>query len=160
MSQSWQIKSRRKSEKTELLEKAVPFFLEYFPGDIFKESTFEINLISGSLEDSDSRADCYFHSEDNLIEINIDLSFSKYSLVRSLAHEMVHAKQYVLKELVDIDYDRFKWKKRTYKYDEIDYWDREYEMEAYARECAMMYKFIIKHELQNEKWVKTALKYN
>lgn len=67
------------------------------------------------------------------IELNRRRVKSYTAIVRALAHEMVHVKQYATKELrFHADYGL--WKGRRYRYADYDYYDYPWEIEAYGRE--------------------------
>jgi len=55
-----------------------------------------------------------------------------------LAHEMVHVKQYVRKEL---DYKMCTWKSKPIDPDEMDYYDRPWEAEAFALQDVLLAKY-------------------
>jgi hypothetical protein len=53
----------------------------------------------------------------------------------SLAHEMVHVKQYARKELKDYARsNKVKWKKRVFMLDKVEYWSSPWEKEAYKKD--------------------------
>lgn len=55
-----------------------------------------------------------------------------------LAHEMVHVKQYVRKEL---DYKMSTWKSAPVDPDEMDYYDRPWEIEAFELQNVLVAKY-------------------
>lgn len=57
-------------------------------------------------------------------------------IITSLAHEMVHVKQYVKNELVDLvstDFNVAVFKNKKYNLNKIPYFDQPWEIEAYGR---------------------------
>ena len=63
-------------------------------------------------------------------------------IVQTLAHEMVHVKQFAKGEIYDHKYRRtFKWGKETYNVDTCDYWDLPWEIEAFGREIGLFARF-------------------
>ena len=62
-------------------------------------------------------------------------------MIQNLAHEMVHAKQYLKKEL---NMENRKWKGRVYKSKENDPWDMKlpWEKEAYKVEKVLYKNYI------------------
>lgn len=61
----------------------------------------------------------------------------------SLAHEMVHLKQYVVGELSDATLrSNAKWKKEELNEEEIHYYDLPYEIEAFGRERGLYIRFL------------------
>jgi hypothetical protein len=77
-----------------------------------------------------------------LIEINKKLGGK--SILSTLAHEMVHIKQFVYCETNE---DLSKWKDVHIDSDVIDYYDLPWEIEAYGKEQGLFYKFVVKEKL-------------
>jgi hypothetical protein len=74
--------------------------------------------------------------------IDIDLAnVTRTEMIQNLAHEMVHAKQYLKKEL---NMENRKWKGRVYKSKENDPWDMKlpWEKEAYKVEKVLYKNYI------------------
>jgi hypothetical protein len=85
-------------------------------------------------------------------EIEIDSSLCKKSLLRALAHEMVHVKQYATGQLKDyVNNNDTLWEGKTYKGDRDgdEYWTSPWEIEAYGREVGLYVLF--KRHLIREK---------
>ena len=75
--------------------------------------------------------------------IKLDSTMSIRDILITLAHEMVHVKQWAKDEMYDY-YNtpkmvRFKGEKMHY--DEVDYWDYPWEIEAYGREMGLFIRF-------------------
>jgi len=72
-------------------------------------------------------------------------------LLRALAHEMVHVKQYVMGELTYRTHGMV-WKKVTYAPDNIfDYFETPFEIEAYGREKGLLVAFLARwSEIEEE----------
>ena len=64
------------------------------------------------------------------------IALTKDELAANLAHELVHAKQYIFDEINAVDYT---WKSNDYS--ECDYWDQPWEVEAYHREKVLTKKY-------------------
>ena len=77
-----------------------------------------------------------------LIEINAGLSAA--DILKCIAHEMVHVKQYVYGETNET---LTRWKGSLIT--ESDYWTEPWEIEAYGRECGLFTKFAVKEKLWN-----------
>lgn len=76
--------------------------------------------------------------------IELDTKQSKASQLKTLAHEMVHVKQYAKGELADLDRQRkIKFNKKKYS-TETFYWLQPWEIEAYGYEYGLyrMYRGI------------------
>lgn len=57
--------------------------------------------------------------------------------ITGLAHELVHVKQYLNKELLELPYGAM-WHGKVYPLDDIDYLDEPWEVEAFGREVLLM----------------------
>lgn len=77
-----------------------------------------------------------------LIEINRKLGGK--SILSTLAHEMIHIKQFVYCETNEC---LSKWKDDHIDSDSIDYYDLPWEIEAYGREQGLFSKFVVKEKL-------------
>lgn len=76
---------------------------------------------------------------------NIKLSKSIKNLrkiIQTLAHEMVHVKQFAKGEIYDHKFRRtFKWGKQIINVDTHDYWDLPWEIEAFGKELGLYVRF-------------------
>ena len=68
-------------------------------------------------------------------EIEVDRNMRQRPLLETVAHEMVHVKQYAKGELTE-----GKWQGKLINPDE-DYWDRGYEIEAHGREIGLFIRW-------------------
>ena len=77
-------------------------------------------------------------------------------IVQTIAHEMVHVKQFAKGEIYDHKFRRtFKWGKQVINVDTHDYWDLPWEIEAYGKEVGLFVRFkeffdITNRELERE----------
>ena len=78
-----------------------------------------------------------------LIELDASMKHSFEQILTWLAHEMVHLKQFVRRELCDYENLRVQWKSKTYG-KELTYEDQPWEKEAYRLEDTLYEEF--------EKW--------
>ena len=77
-----------------------------------------------------------------IIELKSDVGASE--ILRTLAHEMVHMKQYVNGEL---DAAMTVWRGNKIDSDKIDYYSQPWEMEAFAKEVGLFNHFCAKEKL-------------
>jgi hypothetical protein len=77
-----------------------------------------------------------------LIEIHPGLGAP--SILEVLAHEMVHVKQYLTGQTND---QLNSWMGKRVNYEQTDYWDQPWEIDAHGRESGLITKFAIKEEL-------------
>jgi len=74
--------------------------------------------------------------------IRVDANMNKRRTMITLAHEMVHAKQYARGEMRDMmrrEYTR--WHKEPVDTDNTNYWDLPWEIEAHGRETGLYERF-------------------
>jgi hypothetical protein len=79
------------------------------------------------------------HLEDNDYEVEIKRSLPMREMLTTLAHELVHVKQYVKGEMPDV-------------ITEGDYWDRPHEIEAHGRELGLFIRWCESNKLGHKKW--------
>lgn len=77
-----------------------------------------------------------------LIEIHPGIGVRK--ILETLAHEMVHVKQYALNEL---NADLTSWCDKKVDSNNLEYWLQPWEIDAFGREPGLLYKYVTKHML-------------
>jgi hypothetical protein len=77
-------------------------------------------------------------------EIEINSSIGAAEILKTIAHEMAHVKQYVYCETNDT---LTKWKDKRVDSDTIDYWVQPWEIEAHGYELGLFQMFAIKEKL-------------
>lgn len=82
-------------------------------------------------------------------EIELDRSLSQRKLLETLAHEMVHVKQYARRELHPVNDT---WCGKTYNPKKTSYWDLPWEIEAHGRELGLFIRWAEKNNLATKKW--------
>lgn len=82
--------------------------------------------------------------DDNEFEIDIKRTLRMRDMLTTLAHEMVHVKQYVKGELTQTNEQ------------DIPYWDRPSEIEAHGREIGLFITWAEKERLGHHKWTRTS----
>ena len=80
------------------------------------------------------------HLDDNDFEIEIKRTLKLRAMLTTLAHELIHVKQYVYG-----DYDDEAEEK-------MDYWDKPSEIEAHGREVGLFIRWAEKNRLSHNKW--------
>lgn len=82
-----------------------------------------------------------------VIDIDTELPAEKYMI--TLFHEMVHVKQFALREMDQLDKPRntTRWRQLRVKDDELDYWDLPWEVEAREQEGVLFNAF-----MENGRW--------
>ena len=105
--------------------------------------------ITVKLKDLKGSAYGYCLSEDNrTFEIEVDKKLSLRSLLTTVAHEMVHVKQYARKELKD----NYNWQGKFYKPEKVSYWDQPWEIEAHGREVGLFVRWADANNLGKKEW--------
>lgn len=91
--------------------------------------------------------------------IRLDAEMGKRKMLISLAHEMVHVKQYAKGEMRDMmrSSSHTKWHRESVNTDDVDYWDLPWEIEAHGREVGLYERFK-KHWWKEGKNAKAACK--
>lgn len=81
-----------------------------------------------------------------MFEVEINRDNNTKTILYSLAHELVHVKQFALGEL---DENQTRWQGRRVDTDKVDYWDLPWEIDAYGRERGLYVRFIDKYKLDS-----------
>jgi hypothetical protein len=77
-----------------------------------------------------------------IIEMHPDIGARE--IFATLAHEMVHVKQYIYNETND---SLSTWKGKKINPDAVDYWSHPWELDAYGTEPGLLYNFVTKNAL-------------
>ena len=90
---------------------------------------------------------------DRDFEIEVDSRLPLRKMLETVAHEMVHVKQYARREMNDWQYKEvyYKWK-GTYVPDSTDYWDLPWEIEANGREVGLFIRWAQQYGLAGKEW--------
>ena len=92
---------------------------------------------------------CLETDNNRTFEIELDKTQSMRNLLETLAHEMVHVKQYARGELnPKIDC----WMGKTYNPKKVSYWDLPWEIEAHGRETGLFVRYCEANKLGKQKW--------
>lgn len=78
-----------------------------------------------------------------VITMNVETKTNLNKLITYMAHEMVHVKQYIKNELVDLvstDFELSVYKNKKYR-TSMPYWDQPWEIEAYGRERGLTIEY-------------------
>ena len=88
--------------------------------------------------------------------MEIDSTFSFLNVLHTVAHEMVHIKQYALGELYlsTKNDDVYVHNKVNVDTKDVDYWEQPWEWEAHGRATGLIVIWMRERELNNETWAK------
>ena len=92
---------------------------------------------------------CLETDDKRTFEIEIHKTQSLRKMLETVAHEMVHVKQYARRELHPAD---DVWMGKTYNPKKISYWDLPWEIEAHGREVGLFVRYCEAHKLGKQKW--------
>ena len=96
--------------------------------------------VYGTVEINDNDTDTVSLPRSFWIRINPKLS--KSLIIQTLAHELVHVKQFARGEMKDTRMPHVsKWNKQMINHETIDYWDLPWEIEAFGREYGMYRRY-------------------
>jgi hypothetical protein len=89
-------------------------------------------------------------------ELEIDKSMKMRNLLETVAHEMVHVKQYARSELYQNTRDNtHRWQGKWLK-KQLNYWDQPWEIEAHGREIGLFVRWAEEQRLGNKKWTQIS----
>jgi len=87
-----------------------------------------------------------------VFELEIHKNMRLRKVLETIAHEMVHAKQYAKGELYEGSrIAKHRWQGKWVS-NNVDYWDQPWEIEAHGREAGLFIQWCEKHGLGKKKW--------
>lgn len=110
--------------------------------------TLDVNIVLKSIKDKENTLGYCLSQTNREFEIEIDKSLPLRTLLTTVAHEMVHVKQYARGELKG-DYV---WHNKTYNPKRVDYWDEPWEIEAHGREAGLFIRWAEANKLAHRAW--------
>jgi hypothetical protein len=129
-----------------LCKKAVKFFANRLLGKRLYDSITVHLLFDKNLSKTNEYAYCDWEDKSykgKQFTITIDPSLHKKNMLLTLAHEMVHVKQYAKGELKDyVRLNKVRFKDEIIESNKVDYWELPWEIEALGREIGLYYKFL------------------
>ena len=129
-----------------LCKKAVKFFCNRLLGNPLYDKISVHLVFDKTLSKSNEYAYCDWEDKgfkSKSFTITIDPSLHKKNMLLTLAHEMVHVKQYAKGELKDyVKMNKVKFKNEFIESSKVDYWELPWEIEALGREIGLYYKFL------------------
>ena len=82
-------------------------------------------------------------------ELEVDKTQPMRKLLETVAHEMVHVKQFARREMHP---DNDTWFGKTYNPKKVSYWDLPWEIEAHGREVGLFIRWVEANNLGKEDW--------
>lgn len=115
-----------------------------------------VELINNLTRDTGSLGMCYWTDTNNRprdFVIEADSSMRLRTLLLTIAHEMVHVKQFARNEQKQlIVANKVKWMGKTINTDKVDYWELPWEIEANGREIGLFINWCKLHGLEDKPW--------
>ena len=92
---------------------------------------------------------CLELEDKRTFELEIDRTQPLRQLLETVAHEMVHVKQYARRELHP---SKEAWLGKTVNPKKLSYWDLPWEIEAHGREVGLFVRYCEENKLGKHKW--------
>ena len=144
-----------KGVRSKKIQRTIKSAAEFYGSKLLSKrlaGTIDVTICLKRKLDDDAEGFCQFERIDKGIkffEIEILRDLPIENLLVTLAHEMVHLKQFASGELkpycIPANITNFKGK--TVNEDLIDYWDLPWEIEAHGRERGLFYRFAADYDL-------------
>ena len=87
-------------------------------------------------------------------EIEVNKYLDMRTMLETVAHEMVHVKQYARRELKELTTGTHRWMGDIVSDDDVAYWDLPWEIEAHGRECGLFVRWAQDNGYKG-KWTKS-----
>ena len=115
----------------------------------FSKSLYKEDGLLGEVDFDDS------NHKPKEFTITVDGTGSKRKIMETIAHEMVHVKQYSKGELVDLSRSNStRWQNNIINKD-TNYWDQPWEIEAHGKELGLFIRWAEDTELSHQPWTQT-----
>jgi len=98
---------------------------------------------------TDAYGYCLETDNNRTFEIEVHRDLKLRTLLETVAHEMVHVKQYARRELHPVHNT---WCGKTYNPKKVSYWDLPWEIEAHGREIGLFVRWAEQERLGHLKW--------
>ena len=92
---------------------------------------------------------CLELDNNRTFEIEVARTLRLRTLLETVAHELVHVKQYARRELHPVNNT---WCGKTYNPEKVSYWDLPWEIEAHGREVGLFVRWCEQENLGHLKW--------
>jgi len=136
--------------------------VEYCIGKIMPRLEGKLNidiaLIPRLIENEQLAGDCIWEDQSRdrprNFTIRADSTQSLQSMLETIAHEMVHVKQYARGELKDLARSPYlcKWKGKKFNFNSTHYYDQPWEIEAHGMERGLFIRWFVESDWKNCHW--------
>lgn len=147
------------SVKREMASDIAHFSINHLMPRLQKKIFLNLRLIKNLKIKENLVGDCIWEDSNyrpREFTVRIDSSQSLQDMLETVAHEMVHVKQYARGELKDSakSYSLCKWKGKTFSWQKTDYYDHPWEIEAHGRERGLFIRWFEQSKWKKCKWAK------
>lgn len=126
------------------------FSNRFFTKDLNKQISVRLKFVKKNVEYGEDCAyvewmDSNRQPRKFVISIHVPQKASLKYIISTLAHEMVHVKQFAKNELVDLPSTNFSvsvFKNKKYNINRVSYYDQPWEIEAYGRERGLTREYL------------------
>ena len=127
-----------------IVERAASFFAkELIPNTRIRNGCFTKIRFDGKLEEYGYASVENYNTRKQPREFMIEVhpGIGAYNIISTIAHEMVHIKQYIEGELNE---EMSYWKGKRVDSDKMEYWTSPWEVDAHGLEVGLVTKFAVK----------------
>lgn len=148
-----------KPKDLEKIKSLADFILEkFFTKPKRDKLDIRVRFKKGMFNSTNEYANCVWedeHFKPEEFSIDMDPDQKLPLLLNSLAHELVHVKQWAKGEMYELQRERkvYKFCGQRYDTEKIDYWDTPWEIEAHGRAIGLVVLWARKNKLTHENLV-------
>lgn len=131
------------------VERAIQFFAkELIPNTRIRNNCYALICFNDKISEFGSAEIIGYNTTNKARDFKVEIhpGIGVRNIFETLAHEMVHVKQYVDGELNDT---MTNWRGKKVNSDNIEYWSQPWELEALGKEQGLLTKFAIEEQLWN-----------
>ena len=145
-----------KPKQIDYLNSLSEFILDKFFTEYKKDRIdISVKFKKGLFEETDQYGNCIWmdqHYRPEEFEIEIDPDQSIQLLLNTLAHELVHVKQWAKGEYYQLQREKHVYKFCSKRFDtnKVDYWDTPWEIEAHGRAIGLVVQWTRANNLSNK----------
>ena len=125
---------------------------------LFPKVSVEIQFVKNLLKKEEIYGDAEwldFERRPKEFTIRVDGSQPLRRMLETVAHEMVHVKQFARGELYENSANKHRWQ-GTWLNKDPEYWDAPWEIEAHGREIGLFVQWAEKNKLGHLKWTQSS----
>lgn len=154
----WHNKKAVSRDQLEMFKSLSNFVLnKFFRTKAMRDSLeIHIHLQKNYFKETSMYGDCIWedqHFRPKDFTINVDVSQKDNMILNTIAHELVHVKQWAKGEMYELQSKRkcYKYKGNEYNRDKMDYWDYPWEIEAHGHAIGLVVQWSRTLDLNSKK---------